>query len=97
MKIRNILLGLLVVGVLQADDLTNGMEALEVGDFKSAVVFFEKSAKTGNKMAQQNLAVMYNNGYGVEKDTQAASYWINQATDKSSNYYPSIVPSNSFN
>lgn len=94
MKIKNILLGLLVAGTLQANDLVKGMEALEVGDFKSAVVFFEKSAKAGNKMAQQNLAVMYNNGYGVKKDTQTASYWINQATDKSSSYHPRIVPSN---
>jgi TPR repeat protein len=69
----------LLVGSLQASDLTKGMDALEVGSFEKAVEFFEKSAEAGNKMAQHNLTVMYNNGYGVKKDTKVATYWINEA------------------
>ncbi len=77
---KTILLALIVAVTIQAGDLENGMEALERGDFKSAVVFFENSANSGNKMAQQNLSVMYNNGYGVKKNTETASYWLNRAT-----------------
>jgi TPR repeat protein len=79
---RKILLALFVAVTVQAGDLTNAMEALEKGDFKSAVLFFQKAATAGDKMAQQNLAVMYNNGYGVKKDTQLASMWLNRATNK---------------
>lgn len=80
---KQILMALIVTVTLQANDLHKGMEALERGDFKSAVVFFEKSAQAGNKLAQQNLSVMYNNGYGVKKDKQIASNWLNRATNHS--------------
>lgn len=76
---KQILIILLFVGVLQANDLVKGIDALGVGDFKKAVESFKKSAESGNKMAQHNLAVMYNNGYGVEKDDKIATYWINEA------------------
>ena len=80
---RKILIALMVAVTLQANDLHKGMEALERGDFKSAVVFFEKSAQAGNKLAQQNLSVMYSNGYGVKKDKQIASEWLKRATNHS--------------
>ncbi len=80
---KQILAMLLITGALQANDLVKGMDALEVGNFKKAVEFFEKSAQSGDKMAQQNLAVMYNNGYGVKKDVNLGTYWINRATDAS--------------
>ena len=80
---RKILMALMVAVTMQANDLHEGMEALERGDFKSAVVFFEKSAQSGNKLAQQNLSVMYSNGYGVKKDNQIASKWLNRATNHS--------------
>ena len=72
---------IMIATVVQADDLTDGMEALERGDFKAAVVAFEKSAQEGNTLAQQNLAVMYNNGYGVKENKQIASQWIKKATN----------------
>lgn len=81
---KKIILLLAVAVAIQAGDLSDGMDALERGDFKAAVAFFEKSAQAGNKMAQQNLAVMYNNGYGVKKDTQIATMWLNRATDRES-------------
>jgi TPR repeat protein len=80
---KKILLALAVAVTIQAGDLSDGMEALERGDFKAAVVFFEKAANEGNKMAQQNLSVMYSNGYGVKKDKQIASMWLNRATNQS--------------
>ncbi len=81
---KKILLILSMVVTIQASDLTDGMDAIERGDFKSAVAFFQRAAEAGDKMAQQNLAVMYNNGYGVKKDTEIASQWLNKATDQQS-------------
>ncbi len=80
---KQILIILIIAGTMQANDLHEGMEALESGDFKSAVVFFEKSAQSGNKLAQQNLSVMYSNGYGVKKDKQTVSMWLNRAINHS--------------
>jgi len=80
---RKIILALVVATVVQAGDLSDGMEALERGDFKSAVVSFEKAANAGNKIAQQNLSVMYSNGYGVKKDQQTANMWLNRASGQS--------------
>ena len=76
---KQILTILLLTGALQANDLVKGMDALEVGNFEKAIEFFKKSAESGNKMAQHNLSVMYNNGYGVEKDDKIVAYWINEA------------------
>ena len=80
---RKILIALIATVTLQSNDLHEGMEALERGDFESAVVFFERSAQAGNKLAQQNLSVMYSNGYGVKKDKQIASKWLKRATNHS--------------
>ncbi len=65
---------------LFAGNLSLAMEALERGDFKTAVEQFKIAAQQGDPMAQQNLAVMYNNGFGVKKDPQKASYWFEQAS-----------------
>ena len=37
-------------------------------DYEQAVDWFRKSAAQGNANAQSNLGVMYQNGWGVEKD-----------------------------
>ncbi|RUM65412.1 MAG: hypothetical protein DSZ05_06160 [Sulfurospirillum sp.] len=60
-------------------DLVIAMDALEKGDFKTAFVHFQTAAKQGNTIAQQNLAVLYNNGIGVKQDRERASYWIEQS------------------
>ncbi len=70
--------------VLFAGNLSFAMEALERGDFKTAVEQFKIAAQQGDPLAQQNLAVMYNNGFGVEKDTQKASYWFEQSASTES-------------
>jgi len=79
---RNIFIAFAMISALEASDLTQGMDAIERGDFKSAVEYFERAAKEGNQMAQRNLAVMYNNGFGVKKDSEIASKWLNMADNK---------------
>ena len=61
-------------------DLSIAMEALDRGDFKTAFAHFKIAAEQGDPIAQQNLAVMYNNGYGTEKNTKMAAYWMEKST-----------------
>lgn len=44
-----------------------------------AVDYFYKSAHQGYALAQNNLAVRYQRGEGVEKDISKAVYWYTQA------------------
>ncbi len=66
-------------------DLTIAMEAIEKGDFKTAFVHFKSAAEQGNVIAQQNLAVLYNNGIGVKQDRERAAYWIEKSGEGSQN------------
>ncbi len=62
-------------------ELSHAMDVLKRGDFTTAMKLFKKLADEGNFLAQQNLGVMYNNGYGVAKNTKIASYWFNKAQE----------------
>jgi TPR repeat protein len=70
---RYLLITLLVSLSLSAGDLELGMSAAQNGDFQKAYSYFKQAAESGNVIAQQNLAVMINNGYGVQKDKNAAA------------------------
>ncbi len=67
-----------------ANDLTIAMEALERGDFKTAFEHFKIAAEQGDPIAQQNLGVMYNNGYGVRKNPELAAEWFERASSRES-------------
>ena len=70
----------LITVQLFATDLSFAMQAMEKGDFKTAFQHFKVAAEEGDIIAQQNLAVLYNNGLGVKQDTQCAAYWIEQSS-----------------
>ncbi|MCH9814691.1 MAG: hypothetical protein K0U47_12205 [Epsilonproteobacteria bacterium] len=75
------LIGLLCcISLLQSADLKYGVDALEKGDFATAFETFRIAAESGEKLAQYNLSVLYNHGYGVAKNHEKASYWLKQAT-----------------
>jgi TPR repeat protein len=67
-------------GISTGQDLTIAMDALEKGDFKTAFAHFKIAAEQGDPIAQQNLAVMYNNGYGTQKNTKMAAYWVEKSS-----------------
>jgi|TARA_B110000971_G_scaffold202313_1_gene221932 TPR repeat protein len=50
-----------------AGDFEDGVAAYEKGDYKTALSFFKKAAEQGDSYAQNNLALMYNEGKGVLK------------------------------
>jgi TPR repeat protein len=76
-----LMISTLLATLLFANDLTVAMQALERGDFKTAVEHFKIAAEQGDPIAQQNLAVMYNNGYGVEKNAELAAQWFERANN----------------
>ncbi len=77
---KKIILFISLSTALFAGNLSKAMEAIERGDFKTAVENFKIAASQGDPIAQQNLAVMYNNGFGVKKDPQKASELFEQAS-----------------
>ncbi len=79
MKKITLLTALFAVQMFAAD-LTIAMDAIERGDFKTAFQYFKIAAEQGNSIAQQNLAVLYNNGLGVKQDPQSAAYWIERSS-----------------
>ena len=56
--------------------LDEGEEAYKKGDYKTALIIFEDLASKNNVNAQNNLGVMYDNGYGVKQDYQKAKVKI---------------------
>ncbi len=79
---KKILLSLCVAGIVSANTTQEGVKALKNGDYKHALEYFTIAAKQGDKIAQQNLGVMYKNAMGVKKDSYKASYWFNAASSE---------------
>ena len=82
---RRILATLAVVGALLFSagsawaDFDDGLAAYESGDYATALKEFRPLAEQGYAVAQFNLGVMYDHGYGVpENDTEAVK-WFRKA------------------
>lgn len=59
-----------------------GVDALDQGDYETAIREFTASAEAGLSVAQFNLGVMYYAGRGVQRDYQKAYYWIREAAEQ---------------
>lgn len=62
--------------------LAEGVEAINKGDFKAALVELQPLAEQGNAGAQFNLGLMYFNGTGVAQDDRQALNWFRLAADQ---------------
>ena len=51
-------------------------------DYEQAVVWYRKSAKQGDDVAQCNLGYIYEFGTGVEQDLEEAMTWYLKAADQ---------------
>jgi len=69
-------------GVLFASNVHDGVAALKTGDYESAMANFTYAANSGDKIAMQNLGVMYHGGIGVAQDRVKAAYWFNMAANE---------------
>ena len=52
---------------VHADDLQEGLKALERGDYKTAFEKWQPLAQEGNSIAQFNLGLMYDKGDGLRQ------------------------------
>lgn len=58
------------------------VEAMEAGDFATALREFRRAAEAGLHLAQYNLGVMYYTGQGVEQSYETAFHWLSQAAQQ---------------
>lgn len=50
--------------------------------YEEAVLWYEKAARQNHKQAQHNLALMFELGYGVEKNQDLANHWYKKSKEK---------------
>ncbi|MFA5123106.1 tetratricopeptide repeat protein [Zavarzinia sp.] len=77
------LLGLAVAmsgGVMaRAQDRNAGMEAIQKGDFATAMAILKPLAEAGDAASQFDVGAMYDNGMGVSPDPAEAARWYLRA------------------
>ncbi|MDR3218064.1 MAG: sel1 repeat family protein [Dysgonamonadaceae bacterium] len=71
-----------VKSLLSIDPLQSGREYYREKNYSEAKRYFEKSAKQGNAIGQNNLGLMYENGYGVIKDYNEAVRWYRESAEQ---------------
>lgn len=59
-----------------------GVEAMDAGDFDTAIRLFTESAEAGLEIAQYNLGVLYYSGRGVTQDYSQAFKWTQMAAEQ---------------
>jgi TPR repeat protein len=62
-------------------EFVKGDEYYRLGDYKSALLSFQKSATCGNAKAMTYLGVMYDKGQGVEQSSINAVSWYTKAAE----------------
>ena len=65
-----------VLGLFYSGDLGAGIFEL---NFEMAAYWYRKAAERGWAQGQNNLARLYERGYGVEQDYRQAAYWYRKA------------------
>lgn len=63
-------------------ELTRAFGAYQQGDYAAAYQELRLAADRGNKSAQNNLGVMYENGYGVNRNYVEAARWYRLASEQ---------------
>ena len=78
-----VLLFSLLLGVPSySADFNKGLTAAQSGDFATALKEWKPLAEEGNAAAQNNLGLMYHNGWGVPQDYKEAVYWYRLAVEQ---------------
>ena len=78
-----VLLFSLLLGVPSySADFNKGLTAAQSGDFATALKEWKPLAEEGNAVAQNNLGLMYHNGWGVPHDYKEAVYWYQLAAEQ---------------
>ena len=78
-----VLLFSLLLGVPSySADFNKGLTAAQSGDFATALKEWKPLAEEGNAAAQNNLGLMYDNGWGVPQDYKESVYWYRLAVEQ---------------
>jgi uncharacterized protein len=73
----------LLISAAPADaGFKDGLAAFKKKDYKAAFTEWEPLAQKGHTLAQNNLAIMYRRGYGVDKDDLQAMKWYLRAANR---------------
>ena len=83
---RRFLISVIVGSILlsfaaQADDLADGLQAFDGGDYAEARAAWERAAAGGNTLAMTSLANLYTQGQGVRRDPGMAFSWYKRAAE----------------
>ena len=70
------------IGNGYAQDFQKGLEAVQKGDFKTALREWSALAEQGDADAQYNLGLMYRKGDGVTQDYKEAVKWYRKAAEQ---------------
>ena len=74
-----LLVFIFLVQVAYADEVKEGLKALNRGDYKAAFEIWKPLAEKGNSTAQFNLGLMYDKGDGVRQNFPKAVRWYRLA------------------
>ena len=77
-----LLLTLLVGNFAYSTDFKWGYTAYQNGDYATALREWKPLAEQGDASAQNNLGVMYKNGYGVPQNDKTAVKWYTLAAEQ---------------
>lgn len=58
-----------------------GLAAYGKGDYQAALKLWLPEARAGNVIAQNNVAILYDRGQGVTKDSEKAFLWYRKAAE----------------
>jgi hypothetical protein len=76
-----LLLALAVAAPARAD-FEAGVAAARAGDYATALREWQPLAESGNRDAQFNLGLLYENGLGVARDDASALAWYRRAAER---------------
>ncbi len=85
---QKITIGFVVVALfvgsltVHAADFSAGLDALDRGDYATALRIFRQLADQGDAFAQTNLGLMYSKGQSVAQDYAATVRWYRKAADQ---------------
>ena len=76
------LIALAVAGPSFADDLGDGLEAFDGGDYAGALAAWTRAADAGNTQAMSAIANLHRQGLGVRANPARAAAWYRRAAER---------------
>jgi len=85
-----LLIALLALMEAYSADFEKGVAAAQRGEYQTALQEWRPLAEQGDTVVQNNLGMIYDNGYGVPQDYVTAYMWLNLAAARGESEYKKI-------